>query len=51
MNSIEYRELVANCGWLFKDNAVEDCDICCGTGVEIIGYYGNGEADTCECVE
>ena len=51
MNSIEYRQLVADCDWLFKDNADVNCDTCHGTGVEIIGYYGNGESDTCECVE
>lgn len=28
-----------------------DCEICHGSGVEIIGYYGNGESDICECGE
>jgi hypothetical protein len=51
MNSVEYKQLVTDCGYTLNANAVSDCDTCHGTGVEIIGYYGNGESDTCECVE
>ena len=50
MNSLEYRQIIADSGKFTSRMVDVDCDMCHGTGIEIIGYYGNGEFDECECV-